>query len=169
MKLATCALVALVALGASEVHAQIIGRPPTTQYTRPGGIGGFYGPFGGGGLFGPAFGGGYGLGPNLFGPNYYPGPAGPSPTAPGYTVPGITGRNTIQQPVDTGSAGVTGHPTRFFNYGHYFLNQGGGTTTVATGGVRAPEAVSVVGGEYARGVGGSAPQRPARTPSRGGR
>ena len=163
MKLATCALVALVALGASEAHAQIIGRPPTTPYSRPG-----FSPYGG--LFGPAFGSGFGLGPNLFGPNYYPGgPTGPSPTSPGYTVPGITGRQTMLQPVETGTAGVTGHPTRFFYYGHYFLNQGGGTTAVATGGVRAPEAIAIAGGEYARGVGGSAPQRPARTPSRGGR
>ncbi len=166
MKLSTCTLVALVALGASEVRAQVISRPPITPFSRPG-FGGYSGPYGG--LFGPAFGSGFGLGSNLFGQNYYPGPTGPSPTAPGYATPGITGRQTMQQPVETGTAGVTGHPTRFFYYGHYFLNQGGGATNVVSTGVRAPEAIAVVGGEYARGIGGSAPQRPTRTPSRGGR
>lgn len=167
-KLFLGALTALLGLCADQAHAQVFSRPPTTTYGRPG-----YGGYGYGGLFGPGgvgpYGGSY---PGLFGSPFSSGIYGPpstvSPTAPGVGTASNTGRDSTNS--DLASGNITGHPTRFLNYSHYFLNQGGGTTTQTgtSGGYRPSQGLGVLfGAEYARAPAGSAPNRPAR--SGGGR
>ena len=68
----------------------------------------------------------------------------------------VTGRMTGAGTTQDGS--ITGHPTRFLSYSHYFLNQGGGTTAVTP---LAGAAQPVLGPTYAGAVAGVPPTRPA--------
>lgn len=153
------ALLAVGTLAGSRAEAQIFGsRPPFTGAGRNPQY--LYGVDPYGGLFG-------GPGTGLFGQGTYAPPQGPAPNAPG-----VTGRySPLNQPVDIGSAGVTGHPTRFMSYSQYFLNQGGtsGANVPLTTGRPVTEAGIggvLLGGEYARGQAGAPPQRPPRPASR---
>lgn len=160
------ALLALVTLGLTDLHAQVIlfgGRRPPQGSPIVGqpNTGGLFG----GGLFGNG----------LFGGGTYAPPAGPAPNAPGYTTPGYTGRSTLTQQGDQQTVNQTGHPTRFLYYSHYFMNQGGsaggaGAASQSPYTARSPEVlIGLGGGEYARAQGGIAPPRPPRAPSGGGR
>ncbi len=159
------ALLGLLTVSFSEASAQII-------FARPGSRAGFIAPIGGGGgpLGGPfssPFGGGF------FGGGTYSPPVTPAPNVPGYS-PGITGRTT-QGAYEGQREGesITGHPTRFMSYSHYFMNQGGGGGMNVAGQQpqplnQRPQLGVMVGGDYSRAPGGAAPPRPPRAPSGGG-
>ena len=126
-KLVFGALLGLLAFGLSPARAQFspfynrpqtnplqapFFNPYTNPYTTP------YGNYGGG--LGAPYGGAL---------------AG----TPGYAGPGIFGSavtgTTLTTPVaNLGDPSMTGHPTRFMDYGGYFFNQGG--TVAATPGTR---------------------------------
>jgi hypothetical protein len=75
--------------------------------------------------------------------------AAPGGLPPGLTAPGIVGvptvgaaPTTVQSP-DLNDPMITGHPTRFFSYGRYFFNQGGGVVASAE---TAPGTPGILGG-----------------------
>lgn len=125
----------IVALGLSvPAFGQFYPGRPAAPYGAFGG--GLYGPYGPYGAFGGVF--PYGLysgaavGPYGTAARYgtLAGPmASPVLPSPAISAVSTAASASPEQSADPNAGWTTGHPTRFFNYGRYFFNQGGAVAT----------------------------------------